>query len=87
MQVDFYVLRKKLLQKDFLLSTKLLKRIKTAAANRCVYKIVAGRMRIRLLFAILLLWLVEADVFQIPQLHKHLIVGRNIKTYMQYGII
>jgi hypothetical protein len=34
-------------------------------------KFVAGRMRIGLLIIILLLWLVEADVFQLPQLHKH----------------
>jgi hypothetical protein len=38
-------------------------------------------MRIRLLFAILLLWLVEADVFQLPQLHKHLIVKRHCWTH------
>ena len=36
-------------------------------------------MRIRLLIIILLLWLVEADVFQIPQLHKHLIVSGNVE--------
>ena len=47
----------------------------TAAANSCVYEIVAGRTRIGLLIIILLLWLVKTDVFQIPQLHKHLIVG------------
>jgi hypothetical protein len=38
---------------------------------------VAGGWSIRLLIIILLLWLVEADVFQIPQLHKHLIVSRH----------
>jgi hypothetical protein len=36
-------------------------------------------MCIRLLFAILLLWLVEADVFQLPQLHKHFNVTCKLK--------
>jgi hypothetical protein len=49
----------------------------SAAANRCVYEIVAGRWSIGLLIIILLLWLVGADVFQMPQLHKHLIVTCN----------
>jgi hypothetical protein len=48
----------------------------SAAANRCVYKIVAGRWSIGLLIIILLLWLVETDVFQMPQLHKHFNVVR-----------
>jgi hypothetical protein len=39
MQVDFYVLRQKLLQRDFLLSTKLSAKIKTAAANSVFIKL------------------------------------------------
>jgi hypothetical protein len=77
MQVDFYVLRKKLLQKDFLLSTKLLERIKTAAANSVFIKLWLEVGAFDFLFAILLLWLVETDVFQLPQLHKHLNVSRH----------
>jgi hypothetical protein len=30
----------------------------------------------------LLLWLIETDVFQMPQLHKHLIVGGNAQKNM-----
>jgi hypothetical protein len=36
-------------------------------------------MRIGILIIILLLWLVEAEVFQIPQLHKHFNVGSNFR--------
>jgi hypothetical protein len=32
---------------------------------------VAGRSSIQLKITILLLWLIETDVFQLPQLHKH----------------
>jgi hypothetical protein len=38
-RVELYVLRKKLLQKNFLLSTQLLERIKTAAANSVFMKL------------------------------------------------
>jgi hypothetical protein len=41
-------------------------------------------MRIGLLIIILLLWLVEADVFQLPQLHKHLIVGCHTSVLFNY---
>ena len=37
---------------------------------------------IRLLFAILLLWLIETDVFQLPQLHKHFNVVRYYLTFI-----
>jgi hypothetical protein len=44
---------------------------------------VAGRMRIRLLIIILLLWLVETDVFQMPQLHKHFNVSGYFMTDLE----
>ena len=49
-----------------------------AAANRCVYEIVAGGWSIGLLIIILPLWLIETDVFQIPQLHKHFNVSGHV---------
>jgi hypothetical protein len=42
---------------------------------------VAGGWSIGLLIIILPLWLVEADVFQIPQLHKHFNVSGNYDPY------
>jgi hypothetical protein len=48
--------------------------------QQCVYKIVAGRWSIQLQITILLLWLIEADVFQLPQLHKHFTVSGNFKN-------
>jgi hypothetical protein len=44
---------------------------KKHSRQQCVYKIVAGRSSFQLLITILLLWLIEPDVFQLPQLHKH----------------
>jgi hypothetical protein len=43
-------------------------------------------MRIRLLIIILLLWLVEIDVFQLPQLHKHFNVGGKAKGFLNEKI-
>jgi hypothetical protein len=42
------------------------------------------RMSIQLKIAILLLWLIETDFFQLPQLHKHFNVGgKHIWTHLK----
>jgi hypothetical protein len=59
--------------------SRLALRQEQGGAQQCVYKIVAGRWSIQLKITILLLWLIETEVFQMPQLHKPFNVGRNVK--------